>query len=1014
MTLIKNLWIKALSAILICGIAFSPSLAQNSEQSPKSNTYQSDSLLLISLWNTYWELLNQEKNDSSLKVCRQLISLGKNIGESSLDSSLYEKYAKAYGDVGYNLMILGDYDEALKYSLMSYEKLRQRFGPNHIRISEVLVGIAFNYLARGDYENTIKNIYKSIDVVNHLFPEGHYYLANSEYNLSLVYKQMGDYEKAIIHLNRGISFHEKRNPRSLAKAFFQVNAAKCYLQIQEYEKALQLARDALSFQKLNFQHPYFVIGSAFLEIGDYEAAEKNLQKALYIPGIEPDPYRFDYYGQTLAKLGELHQRRGNYDSSLKWYKESIQYWNNYKGKGSRSVFHPYWKIVGLYLQQNQLEKANETIDEVISLLIPDYEPNNIFDTSQVTAYIPSLHLLEASWRKGNVLYALSLKENAIPFLLAAQHAYQWMGEILEKMQRGAHWENSRLELSRWQNRQAEGEIKTYLALNEITREESYLYKAFESCEKNKAGLLVSGLTETAFRSFAGIPDSLIQKERKLREKISRFEKLIHEEETSGAPNQAKVASWNKELIDVNNDFNELKAGLEADYSDYYQAVHAPKKVSSQQILQQLKPEECLIEYFSGDSSLYIFSLTNNSITVNSLPFSDEFRESYQTLRRQLYEHTSGLLNDDQKKEGYASFSRAAYHLYEQLLKPVLEQTSPRRLIIIPDGYLGYLPFHLLLQQPASDEQIQSQDYRGLSYLFGQYSIQLEYSSALLFREDLRNLYGNAEIPYAGFAPTYQGNELLANRNLDSLSLQRLFPEVARNGLSGLAFNQPEVENAAAFFPEARVFQAESATESNFKQYGFEANILHLAMHGLTNNENPLFSQLVFTQNAMEEEEDGFLHAYELYNTRLKAELAVLSACNTGSGLLADGEGILSLARAFKYAGCPNIAMSLWKADDEATSQIMEEFFAQLKEEKGKAESLRQAQLNYLQNLAPAHKTHPYYWAPFVMIGDDEPISFGKTGWGWWGWALGGVTLLLLFVFRRNLGSPNLFGDAHRA
>jgi CHAT domain-containing protein/tetratricopeptide (TPR) repeat protein len=1015
MIFIKNLWIKALPAILICGIAFSPSIAQNSEQSPKPENYKSDSLKMLSLWKTYWRLDNEEKHDSCLKVCEQLISLGKDMGETTLDSILYEKYAKAYGGIGWNLMSLGQYEEGLKYSFKSYEKLRQRFGPNHKRISEVLVGISMNYLARGDYENALKYIYNSIDVVNEVFPEGHYYLANNENNLAHVYKQMGDYENAIIHLKKGLSFHEKQNRHTLSRTFFQLQIAECYLQIQEYDKALSLAQDALSYQKTYIKdsrgltYAYFVLGSIFLEIGDYEAAERNLQKTIYLlPDIESEALDFNY-GFIYAKLGDLNQRKGNHKASGEWYEKSIQYWNEYHGKGKRWVFSSYWELQNLYLKQNQLTKALEVVDEAMAVLIPDYAPESHFDSSRASGYTPNIDLLEASWRKGKALYAFSKKDTPIPYLLAAGHSFEWMGEILEKMQRGAHWENSRLELSKWQSRHAEGEIKTFLALNHVTQEEKYLHKAFESCEKNKAGLLVSGLAETAFRSFAGIPDSLIQKESSLREKISRFEKLIHDEQTSGSPNEAKVAAWSKELIDINNDFNALKARLRNDYSDYYEAVYSPQKITIDQIQKQLKPEECLIEYFSGDSSLYIFSITNTSLEVNSFPISKEFQQSYRTLRQQLHKHNPSLLSDQQKQEHYESFTQAASQLYEILLKPVIEQITPQQLIIIPDGYLGYIPFHLLLQRPASEGQIQQQDYKGLSYLFKQFPIQLEYSAALLFREDLKGRYSKAEISYAGFAPTYSGDELLANRNLDSLSLQRLFPEVARSGLNRLAFNRPEIEKAAEYFPGGKVFSAEFATESNFKQYGLEANILHLAMHGLTNDENPLFSQLVFTQSQSEEEEDGFLHAYELYNTQLKAELAVLSACNTGSGALAEGEGILSLARAFKYAGCPNIAMSLWKADDEATSQIMEGFFAQLKEGKGKSESLRLAQLDYLQNLASADKTHPYYWAPFVMIGDDEPLKFQRKGLPWWGWVLGGVGLLLVFVFRGKFGSPNLFG-----
>jgi CHAT domain-containing protein len=143
--------------------------------------------------------------------------------------------------------------------------------------------------------------------------------------------------------------------------------------------------------------------------------------------------------------------------------------------------------------------------------------------------------------------------------------------------------------------------------------------------------------------------------------------------------------------------------------------------------------------------------------------------------------------------------------------------------------------------------------------------------------------------------------------------------------------------------------------------------------------------LIFSPTDTQTQEDGFLHAYELYDTRLNAELAVLSACNTGSGRVVKGEGVLSLSRAFKYAGCPNIAMSLWKADDNATHEIMIHFFKGLRTGMGKTEALRDAQLAYLaEHTGP--QAHPYYWATFVMIGDDSPLSgLNSAGLPWWGW-----------------------------
>ena len=146
----------------------------------------------------------------------------------------------------------------------------------------------------------------------------------------------------------------------------------------------------------------------------------------------------------------------------------------------------------------------------------------------------------------------------------------------------------------------------------------------------------------------------------------------------------------------------------------------------------------------------------------------------------------------------------------------------------------------------------------------------------------------------------------------------------RNQIGDLKYTTDEIRNASSFF-DGMTFTGSQATESSFKRHGGEFQILHLAMHAIIDEENPLQSKLIFTQD-QDTLEDGFLNAYELYNMRLTAEMAVLSACNTGFGKLVRGEGVLSLGRAFAYAGCPSIVMSLWPAQDKATADIMRYFY----------------------------------------------------------------------------------------
>jgi CHAT domain-containing protein len=228
--------------------------------------------------------------------------------------------------------------------------------------------------------------------------------------------------------------------------------------------------------------------------------------------------------------------------------------------------------------------------------------------------------------------------------------------------------------------------------------------------------------------------------------------------------------------------------------------------------------------------------------------------------------------------------------------------------------------------------------------------------------------------FEGYAPSYENSQQPSSSTRDDNS-QCL--EVDLSSLPALSNNQKEVKEIAKML-FGKAYAGATATEEIFKRNASKPRIVHLAMHGFLNDCNPLLSGLAFSlesvnktpSDSVSDEFDGLLYAYEIYNLKINAELAVLSACNTGSGHLEKGEGVMSLARAFKYAGCPNVVMSLWQAEDAATAQIMKDFYGQLQQGVGKDEALRQAKMNYLKN---SKLDHPYFWSAFVLIGDDKTM-----------------------------------------
>jgi len=294
-----------------------------------------------------------------------------------------------------------------------------------------------------------------------------------------------------------------------------------------------------------------------------------------------------------------------------------------------------------------------------------------------------------------------------------------------------------------------------------------------------------------------------------------------------------------------------------------------------------------------------------------------------------------------------------------------------------------VPFDVLVRSlPESN-----QGYRDFEYLINDFTISYAYAPDLWVSAKQNQLTGWQQ-QYAGFAPNY---ELLALQESQQLSDYGNY----RDQLGPLKYTPQEIQKANTFFTGS-LFLDHEASEGKFKALEGSAQILHLAMHALVDEENPLRSKLIFSQSA-DTTDDGFLHAYELYNLRLNAELAVLSACNTGFGPLSEGEGVTSLSRAFSYAGCRSIVMSLWPAQDKSTLDIMTLFYEGLADGLPKHEAMRQAKLNYLQNSDDLFAS-PFFWANFVVSGNTEALT-KKTPWISYGLGLLGLCLVGFIGYR---------------
>ncbi|MFK7925420.1 MAG: CHAT domain-containing protein, partial [Bacteroidia bacterium] len=462
--------------------------------------------------------------------------------------------------------------------------------------------------------------------------------------------------------------------------------------------------------------------------------------------------------------------------------------------------------------------------------------------------------------------------------------------------------------------------------------------AFAVAERSRANLLWENLQRDQVQNPTALSKQIVQQQNRLESSIQLARNDWFSAWQVDAQNP-QLPTLQNEITRLQLSQDSLKYVISLQYPNYHKLKYRQELPSLKQIQSQLPKAHQLLEYFYTDTVLYLLQIQPNDYQIHRIKLAEDFAQSLQDWQQQLQ---NPALSSPQ------SLARLGHQLYQQLFPFALEADTSQSLLIIPDGPLTQLPFELLVREAASPN-----DYRDIPYLFEQAGVRYAYAAwTLLDKHDL----APTDKYWAGFAPSYQPavpNALLSIRG----------PEEA---IASLAGAETEVKRIAAQM-SGESYMGAQASKKNFLKQAASFKVLHLALHAYILEDRPMYSGLIFGEAATQDT----LLLHEIYPLKLQSELTVLSACNTGIGQRQRGEGNLSLAHAFAYAGCPSVVMSLWPVNDQSTQDLMEAFYTALKGGHSKSKALQIARKKYLQE---HDLTHPYYWGAFVSIGDDASLS----------------------------------------
>ena len=466
-----------------------------------------------------------------------------------------------------------------------------------------------------------------------------------------------------------------------------------------------------------------------------------------------------------------------------------------------------------------------------------------------------------------------------------------------------------------------------------TSDDSLIDLAFRYSEKSKSVLLLEALLEAKATQFANIPNDVLERESELKSEITYLERQIKNSETD-------QSDLKDALFTLKEEYRQLVQKLEVDYKSYYDLKYNTTTVSLEVSQKSLSKHQLLISYFYGNKAIYAIALNRGKKEMFRIPIDADLEANIKKVYQMLSDPKSDVI----------ALGNATYSIYELLLQPILNSGDQKKLIIIPDGLLNYLPFSALNTSPG-----------GIRYLAENHAIGYVNSATLLSELEERQ---PKEHTILAFAPSFDGTVSVSNPD--------------RGKLLPLPNNKKEVEQILTSF-HGRAYIDGEASLRNFKSQLASFGMVHLATHAIFDDTAPEYSYLAFAQNGNAAED--LLYVADLYNLQLDADLVTLSACESGIGDLKRGEGFLSLARGFFYSGAASIASTLWKINDASTTTLMTSFYKNLSKGEAKDVALQNAQIEFLDNNRDNALSHPYYWSAFVISGNTLALSL-PYNWIW--------------------------------
>lgn len=880
-----------------------------------------------------WQLLNPEGSvdagNAVHYVSRCFYQQGKIEEALAVCSRAYEIRQKLSPpvpcDLSESLRILGN----INLKLGNYEIARQHYesalaeekacsGEESTQTADILGNMAVSYLRLADYQKAITTEEKALMIRQKKLPPLHPDIARSCMTLGEVYQRLSRFDEAIFY----------------------------------YDKALEIYKKSDSRQGVNIAYAYSEIAQYFLTQKNYPAALEYIERENELM-LQLRADTTSEYAYTCADFGRFYLEQKDYPKAIEWYQKMVDVYR-------KSFKNPNTQLGSLLTHLGKAKLANEDFEGALSafretkqiyhnILGADTYPEAKADFSIANTYRKWYLKLgqDSLLQKSRESYhrAVAGVKNQLPKEYAAVGQRKVVSEALVIFERAISAE--------------------LLNLKNHPGDTDALEGVWQLSEGAHACLLLRATQEANARHFGGIPDSLLTRDSLVQAGIASLEKARQTQLERGLKlTDSLVLAINARIFTQKEEAVRLRSYFEKNYPDYYRLKYELQTSSLGETRGMLSPQQTLLEYFVGDFSIFVFVVQHDSSYVVELPLDFPLRDWVQDFHEGIsgyHTATADQKTSARYEKTVRQYADTAQKLYEKLLAPIATALTPE-IIVVPGDGLASLPFEALLSAAPKDLT----NFNTYPFLLRKFTFQYAYSATMLHQMVARQHYQKPKDGLLAFAPFFE-------EDTASLSLRLQKDESVRRGFLPLPYSGEEVLRAKKRYGRAsEILTGPEATKQKFIDRAANFSILHLATHGKANQRDGDFSFIAFAP-AGEAPGNNLLSVAELYNLSLNADLVVLSACETGIGEEHRGEGMVSLARAFAFAGAKSIVASLWSVSDKSTMQIMDSFYAGIKAGDAKNIALANAKRSYLKQ-NPGLKAHPFFWAGLVGAGDMLPVK----------------------------------------